>query len=199
MNFLAHLHLSQNNKDVMVGNFMADSIKGKQYLTYPTGIKHGILLHRFIDDFTDRHPTCLTSKILLRPTFHKLSPILIDMIYDHFLALYWNDFHPVPLRKFVDDAYALLSSRSEELALPAQHMLPYMIKYDWLYNYQFKDGMQRVLSGMSKRVRKGEVLAKGWEAIEANREVFKAHFFIFYPEIVQQSAIKLKSLQTADL
>jgi len=32
MNFLAHAHLSQDNSDVIFGNFIADSIKGKAYL-----------------------------------------------------------------------------------------------------------------------------------------------------------------------
>ena len=62
MNFLAHTHLSQNNEDVIFGNFIADSVKGKSYLKYRTDIITGILLHRNIDLFTDRHLVVKNSK-----------------------------------------------------------------------------------------------------------------------------------------
>ncbi len=42
MNYLAHLHLSGLNKDVMLGNFIADGIRGQRYLDYPTGVQKGI-------------------------------------------------------------------------------------------------------------------------------------------------------------
>jgi acyl carrier protein phosphodiesterase len=31
MNYLAHLYLSGNNEDVLIGNFIADSVKGAKY------------------------------------------------------------------------------------------------------------------------------------------------------------------------
>ena len=34
MNFLAHLYLSGNDSDIMIGNFIADSVKGKAYKKY---------------------------------------------------------------------------------------------------------------------------------------------------------------------
>jgi acyl carrier protein phosphodiesterase len=162
VNYLAHIYLSGSNEDVMLGNFMADSIKGKQHQNYPEGIQKGILLHRFIDDFTDTHPVVLETKILFRPIYHKLSPILVDMVYDHFLAKNWQTHHHQPLREFVNATYATLQNRQTELPERIRHMLPYMVQYDWLYNYQFKEGMERVLLGMSKRVPNGEVLKNGW-------------------------------------
>ena len=39
-----------------IGNFIADSVKGKQYLDYPKAVQQGITLHRNIDEFTDSHP-----------------------------------------------------------------------------------------------------------------------------------------------
>ena len=37
----------------MIGNFIADSIKGSKYNSYPLQIQKGILLHRQIDTATD--------------------------------------------------------------------------------------------------------------------------------------------------
>ena len=52
MNFLGHLILSGTNPDVIFGNFIADSVKGKSYLLLPDSIQKGIVLHRVIDNFT---------------------------------------------------------------------------------------------------------------------------------------------------
>jgi acyl carrier protein phosphodiesterase len=198
VNYLAHIYLSGDDEDVMLGNFMADSVKGKSYNNYPNGIKNGILLHRFIDDFTDSHPICLETKLLLRPRYHKLSPILSDMIYDHLLAVHWAEYSQEPLRSFVNRAYTLLQARSAELTPRAQMMLPYMVKYDWLYNYQFEEGMKSVLHGMSRRVKEGAILLYGWDEIEEHRAVFENQFERFFSELIVACEHKRKALQLED-
>ncbi len=195
MNFLAHLYLSGDEEDIMIGNFIADGIKGHRYEDFPPKIKAGILLHRFIDDFTDTHPICLESKVLLRPRYHKLAPILVDMIYDHFLAKNWSKYHPQPLRNYVDKTYILLQSRFADLTPPVQKMLPYMIQFDWLHNYQFKEGMERVFLGMSRRVKEGEVLKHGWEDLVLNEAVLQQHFTVFFEELKTACAQKLAALR----
>ncbi len=187
VNYLAHIYLSGTNEDVMLGNFMADSIKGKQYQNYPQGIQKGILLHRFIDDFTDTHPVVLETKILFRPIYHKLSPILVDMVYDHFLAKQWASYHPQKLRDFVNDTYATLQHRKAELPERIQHMLPYMVQHDWLYNYQFKEGMERVFLGMSRRVPHGEILKNGWADLQPVYATVEAQFNMFFTELQRES------------
>ena len=67
MNFLAHEFLSFNNKELRVGNFLADFIRGNNLDKYPEGIKTGILLHRSIDVFTGFH----YNKESLRVTFER--------------------------------------------------------------------------------------------------------------------------------
>ena len=57
MNFLAHIYLSGENENIKIGNFIADAIKGNKYKEYSTEIQQGVLLHRYIDSFTDTHPT----------------------------------------------------------------------------------------------------------------------------------------------
>ncbi len=56
MNFLAHIYLSGDNDLMKIGNFMADGIHGKNLENFPLDIQKGIILHRFIDTFTDAHP-----------------------------------------------------------------------------------------------------------------------------------------------
>ena len=52
MNFLAHLYLSKNNTNIMIGNFIADHIRGNNFNHFSREIQQGIKLHREIDTFT---------------------------------------------------------------------------------------------------------------------------------------------------
>ncbi len=71
MNYLAHLYLSFGHDDVLVGNFIADRVKGKQLYDYPLGIQKGIIMHRKIDAFTDRHDVVKRSKSRIRDRCRK--------------------------------------------------------------------------------------------------------------------------------
>ena len=71
MNYLAHFYLSNHDKNLIVGNYIADDVKGKAYLDYPLEIQKGILLHRKIDDFTDNHPIVNISKNRIRTDQNK--------------------------------------------------------------------------------------------------------------------------------
>jgi len=53
MNFLAHLYLSGDNKEVRLGNFIGDAVKGNSLDRFPEMIRAGIWLHREIDSYTD--------------------------------------------------------------------------------------------------------------------------------------------------
>ncbi len=62
MNFLAHASLSGNDDEILIGNFIADAVKGNQIDRFSDGIKKGIMLHREIDSYTDHHPVFIRSK-----------------------------------------------------------------------------------------------------------------------------------------
>ena len=91
MNFLAHIYLSGNNKEITIGNFIADGIRGKDYKKYPEAIQTGILLHRQIDTFTDAHKTVRQSTKRLHENYGHYSGVIVDILYDHFLAFYNKD------------------------------------------------------------------------------------------------------------
>ena len=86
MNYLAHIYLSGTHTELRFGNFIADAVPGKQYAVYAKGIQEGILLHRAIDTFTDRHHIFRKHSKLLFPDFRHYSRVIVDMFYDHFLA-----------------------------------------------------------------------------------------------------------------
>ncbi|NNC70408.1 MAG: DUF479 domain-containing protein, partial [Flavobacteriaceae bacterium] len=149
MNFLAHIYLSGDDKLVTIGNFMADGIRGKQYKTYPEKIQVGILLHRAIDTYTDAHPIVRRSTKRLHEKYSHYSGIIVDILYDHFLAKNWKTYSSIPLSKYVDEFYDSLEDNFEVLPTRIQKMMPYMIADNWLLSYASIDGITKVLEGMN--------------------------------------------------
>jgi acyl carrier protein phosphodiesterase len=82
MNFLAHIYLSGNNDLLKIGNFMADSIRGNSYLAYPNEVQKGILLHRYIDTFTDAHPIYRKSKHRLHEKYGHYSGVILAALFE---------------------------------------------------------------------------------------------------------------------
>lgn len=184
MNFLAHLYLSGDRPGVMVGNFIGDFVKGRQVRNrFDEEVATGIELHRAIDEFTDGHPVVARSKQRLRPLFRHYSPVVADMFYDHFLAANWPDYHPVALPEYAAWVYDLLKSYHEVLPQGVRHMLPYMVKGNWLVSYAEPEGIHRALSGMAARTPYESGMEKAAEALEAHYSDFRQEFIEFFPEI----------------
>lgn len=153
MNFLAHLYLSKNNKNILIGNFISDAVKGNKYQNYPDEIKAGILLHREIDTFTDTHPIVRKSMHRLHERYGHYDGVIIDILYDHFLAKNWNQYSEIPLEIYAQNVYEFLSENSDTFPEELQKLLPSMIQYNWLVNYASLEGIERVLGGMNKRTK----------------------------------------------
>lgn len=154
MNFLAHIYLSGNNEAVTIGNFIADGIRGKKYLKYPRDIQTGILLHRQIDTFTDAHKTVRLSTKRLHKNYSHYSGVIVDILYDHFLAKNWSKYCNLPLAEYVDNFYISLENNFEILPKRIQKMMPYMIADNWLLSYASIEGITKVLEGMNRRTQK---------------------------------------------
>ena len=153
MNFLAHIYLSGDNTRVTIGNFMADGIKGKDYKEYSPELKTGTLLHRHIDTYTDAHKTVRLSTKRLHEKYGHYSGVIVDILYDHFLAKNWQQYSDTPLNIYAENVYSLLQSVIETLPPKIQQTLPYMIEYNWLVAYASTEGIERVLQGMNRRTK----------------------------------------------
>ena len=192
MNFLAHIYLSDYNDDLAVGNFIADSVRGKDYLNFPEPIQNGILLHRAIDTFTDTHPIFRQSTKRLHSRYSHYSGVIVDIYYDHFLAKNWNNYSEIPLENFADHFYKVLLSRHDILPKRIQNLMPYMIADNWLVSYATIDGIASVLSGMNRRTRYKSGMDKAIEELKAHYSEFESEFTLFFEQLREFSAEQLK-------
>jgi len=163
---------------------MGDFVKGNQFRAYERNIQVGILLHREIDSFTDQHPIVKQSKDRLKEKYRHYSGVIVDVFYDHFLALNFDTFSQSDLVDFVNSKYQLLERNLALLPEKAQHMLPYMIRGNWLVNYCEFGGVQRSLTGMSRRTRFDSKMDQAILELKKYHEDFNTEFMEFFPLII---------------
>ncbi|NBL65144.1 DUF479 domain-containing protein [Flavobacterium sp. NST-5] len=183
MNFLAHIYLSGKNPQIQIGGIMADGIRGKDYLNYPKDIQKGILLHRKIDTFTDAHPIFRQSKHRLHENYGHFSGIIVDVFYDHFLAKNFKKYSREKLNDFALSFYQNLLNHQNDLNLKTLNMIPYMIEGNWLYNYQFIEGVEKTLTQMDHRTKFKSKMGKSVSELKLFYKEFETEFTQFFEEI----------------
>ena len=187
MNYLAHLYLSGTDPHVQIGNFIGDYVKGNRYDKYSPGIRTGILLHRRIDEFTDRHPMVKMSNLKLYSHYGRYSGIITDMFYDHLLATGWNDYCKTDLTHFVNDIHRLLIYNYFKLPARVKGFLPFLIKNRGLENYKHISGLKRALTIMSNRSSLPSKTETAIKILEENYDEFRKEFNTFFPEVIRMS------------
>lgn len=195
MNYLAHIYLSGTNEKLMIGNFIADSVKGNNWKGYDPDILKGIKLHRAIDNFTDTHKIVKQSKKKLWSRYRHYNAVIIDIFYDHFLAKQWSKYHSLPLSKFVDESYSTLYKYNDNLPEKTKLFLKYMVKNNWLYNYQFVEGINKVMQGMAHRASFNSGMEHATEELEEYYDEFSDEFESFFPLLKQFVESKLSTLE----
>jgi len=194
MNFLAHIYLSGEDEGITIGNFIADGIKGKQYKKYPLQIQKGILLHRGIDSFTDQHPTVRQSTKRLHENYGHYSGVIVDILYDHFLAKNWKNYHSQPLDEYVGEFYEMLRKYFEILPTRIQRMMPYMIADNWLLSYATVEGISNILTQMNRRTKERSKMNLAVIELEQYYTEFETEFTYFFEELKTFSKNKIKEL-----
>ena len=195
MNFLAHIYLSGEDPQIQLGNFMADAVKGKQFDSFTPGVTTGILLHRFIDSYTDAHSIFRQSRRrLYGKQFGHYSGVIIDMFYDHFLASNWSQFHELSLDTFAQKFYKNISQNRAMTPDKTQRMIPYMIDQNWLIQYQSLEGLNIILSQMNRRTKWRSNMDQATQALKQDYDLYQAEFFEFFDRLKIEAAKELRRL-----
>lgn len=194
MNFLAHIYLSGSSDLIKIGNFIADGVRGKQYLDYNSEIQKGIVLHRAIDTFTDAHPLFRKCTKRLHSEYHHYSGVIVDVFFDHFLAKNWNLYSEEPLENFVQNFYTSLTTYETHLTEKAERMKPYMIEQNWLMSYQSIEGIEKILTQMDRRTKNVSMMRNSVTELKLYYSEFEHHFTDFFEELRAFSSEKLLTL-----
>ncbi|WP_396167335.1 ACP phosphodiesterase [Flavobacterium sp.] len=194
MNFLAHIYLSGDNEMLKIGNFMADSVRGNRYLEYSDDLRRGILLHRYIDTFTDAHPIYRKSKHRFHEKYGHYAGVIMDIVYDHFLAKNWNSYFDENLEIYAANFYSLLNENYDILTPKTQNLLPYMIDQNWLVQYASLEGLEIILFQMDYRTKHRVNMQEAIVEVRIFYTELETEFTLFFEELqlhCQQKLIEL--------
>jgi acyl carrier protein phosphodiesterase len=197
MNFLAHLYLSQDDINILIGNFIADHIRGNHYENFSKEIQQGIFLHREIDTFTDAHKIVRKSKRRLHERYNHYAGVIIDIFYDYFLAKNWSDYSAIPLDVYTNSINDLFSEIAEDLPARSQQFIKYMVEYNLLFNYGNKEGIAKVLNGMNSRTKGRSQMNLAIEDLQNLEEEFQEDFTLFFKDLIAHTNKKLIEIKTA--
>ncbi|MCK5856751.1 MAG: DUF479 domain-containing protein [Bacteroidales bacterium] len=183
MNFLAHLKLSGDHEKIMLGNFIADHIRGNKIHHFPQEIIDGIMLHRKIDYYTDHHPAFIQTRTRLHKKYHKYAGVIADIFYDHFLARNWDEYSEISLSHFTSYSYGILLRNYTVLPRKTKQLLPFIIMQNWLASYGKFDGLTRAFDMMARRAKNKSNMEFAVNDLRADYELYKSDFERFFPDI----------------
>ncbi len=166
---------------------IADFINNKQVAFYSPEVQAGIKLHRFIDTYTDQHPVVRQGTERLRPTQGKYAPVVIDILYDHLLAVNWDKYSTMSLAEFAQKQYVLLEENLKILPKKLQKNLPKMISGNWLEGYGKEKGIRYTLERMDERTKFPSSFVTAFDTLQESFVLFENEFNTFYPELIQKS------------
>lgn len=185
MNFLAHLYLSCDDEDLLIGNMIADFIRNKEVPTFSPEVQKGIQLHRQIDTYTDNHPIVRLGTHRLQPFHHKYSPVVIDILYDYLLVKNWKRYSGQSLTDFTTYVYEILRRRMDELPAKLQKRLPGMIEGDWLSSYGTISGLSFVFDKMEQRAKYKANFPDAPKNLLMDFDAYNEEFNQFFPDVIE--------------
>lgn len=195
MNYLAHIRLAGDDPECLIGNFLGDFVKGR--LTedsYTPGIRRGIVMHRRIDAWTDSHEITRECARLISPERRRWSRVILDIFYDHLLAVNWERYSDERLRDFLNRSYGIILGVADIFPAHAAARINTIIKDGWIEKYRSVSGLSVVFRGMSLRVRRENPLSGSEQELVAHYDEMNEHFNRFFPEILEY----VKHLEGAD-
>lgn len=188
MNFLAHLFLSKRTPAWLVGSIMPDIVRGGAPRRTSGEVRRGVQRHWRIDAFTDTHPTAGRSRHRLRKHHGRFAGLLVDILYDHFLATDFERYSPQSLDDFTDEVYGMLAGHGELVPPAMREAVGLMIEHDWLRAYGTMGGVDTALHSMSRRLttrfKRPVDLTTAMEDLAEQDADLRADFHAFFPELI---------------
>ncbi|MGK0187763.1 MAG: acyl carrier protein phosphodiesterase [Verrucomicrobiales bacterium] len=185
MNFLAHFLLAEGSTETLAGNFLGDFIKGPIDDThFSAGIAQGIRTHRAVDAFADRHPVSSVSRKRFTAKYRRISGIIVDIAYDHFLSRHWKRFSNEEITAFIGKSYAAVESHQHLMPASFVSVIPTMRDQNWLNETRTLNGLERIFYRMSHRSPILSGIREARQEVEQNFDGLEADFLNFFPELV---------------
>lgn len=185
MNYLAHAYLSFQDEEILLGNMISDFVKGSSKFSFSKAIQNGIALHRQIDTYTDAHSIIKLCKKVYHPVYRLYSGAFVDVTMDHFLAKKLS--LEIDFMAFTQNVYSQLEPFESIFPLRFKKMFPSMKEHNWLFNYQYKWGIEKSFTGLANRAQYINDPAPASILFENNYLFLEQQFSLFWKDLYQYS------------
>ncbi len=194
MNFLAHLLLAGDDEGLRLGAMLGDFVRGKKVLaTFPDDVRLGIELHRHIDQYIDALPDVVNLRRSFPAPFRRYSGIIIDLAFDHELAVAWDKYSNQTIEDFDQNVRALLARNDEWVPDRLRKFMIYADRRGLFAAYRNKYEILRSLSGIGTRLSRPNPLHRVDEIWEDLAPRFSASFEFVFLQVQSDVSAWLKS------
>ncbi|MGA9574696.1 MAG: ACP phosphodiesterase [Lysobacterales bacterium] len=184
MNFLAHLCLANGDSGLMLGGLIGDFVRGwRAVRAYPEPIRQGIVLHRYIDKCTDRSPVIKYLRPQFPREFRRYAGIVIDLAFDHELAINWWRYMPGSLERFDVEIRDLLRDNGQWVPEKLTDFMHYADEHGLFSAYREESAVLHALAGIGTRLSRPNPLHRVAEVWPELAPEFKPAFRQFFPQI----------------
>jgi len=179
LNFLAHAWLARGGSDAfLLGNLVADGIKGSDLSAWPAPFAEGVRHHRRVDAFVDRHDTVRGALERTPKGQRRFAGIALDLVWDHFAA------RQLPAQErdtLICRCYRLMGRETAPARLAS--MVPVLIEQDWLHRYADFGFTCRAICGIGTRLRGPNRLAELIPHLEDDYPRLERDFEVLWPSV----------------
>ena len=161
-------------------------MRGDAIEQFPDAVRRAIREHRMIDSTTDRHPLTKQAKALFEPPVRRYAGIVIDVVYDHFLALDWQTYSAMSLPAYTSLVEQTLDQHRELLPPQMHRFVDFIRREQVLAGNLQRAEIELTLKRLSMRSDRMRPLAQAGEALWANADQLKNLFDDFFPQLIAQ-------------
>lgn len=183
VNFLAHSLLAFDDTQLMAGQFCGDFVRGSDLSRFPEGVEKGIRLHRYLDLFADRHELLGTEKRKLTLVPQRFCSVLVDVLFDHYLATHWSTVSSLPLPEHVSYVHQSLQEHEHLYPDSMKRFVSLLQAENILQNNQHLSSIEFTLKRLSRRSTKFSALAVSARQLEPVQHQLLPSFAQFYPDL----------------
>lgn len=168
----------------MYANLFGDFVKGPNLNAYNPIVKEGIQLHRQIDSYIGNHADVKELSKHLSPELPKVAPIAIDIYFDHFLAVNWQQFHTEKLTDFLEVFYNFQINKDDYSNETFDRLIVTMKERRWLSQYTELYSVDKACTFLSNRLSFPNALVNGQSVLENNYKEIERVFFSYMKDAV---------------
>ncbi|CAN7518791.1 ACP phosphodiesterase [Pseudoduganella sp. LjRoot289] len=186
MNYLAHIFLARQSDAAMIGAMLGDFAKASVDGLYTQEIEREIMLHRYIDSYTDSHPVVKSAVQLFAGPRRRYGGIVLDVFYDHLLTQRWDHYSELPRHELIARFHRALREHMDILPDKLRAIAPRIIEQNWLAGYEELAGVELAVTRISQRLsRNGHLMREGLDDLRANYAAIAAGFDAFFPDLMR--------------